>query len=268
MKEPKIGYLPGGEMVRILQAIGDGDALIVRIWEDHYGVEREGHAEYASVVFDQPPVAKYDIETQAALQNLADINAEISVARDRERDVVAELEALQARCAAIPILKDVLAFVEGKITHYVTIYHGDIKIMTLEESMNSEDWNNKGRGRLLTLAPSRRNNGQVEWALNQYRDGSGSDTECIPCLSFEHAVETARAAWRELATGEDLSSWVSDNLLDCAPSLGIELPRDMAITRAKARIESAERQFSNHEQELNKRRAVLEEARAELASLE
>jgi len=99
-----------------------------------------------------------------------------------ERDVERRLAKLKKHKA----LERVEDFLDSKITHYVKNYYGRLSLSKFENEV-SEGYNHSKHLRLLSLFGD--SNGDLEWKLNQYSEGSGDSTLVYPACSLEEAIE-------------------------------------------------------------------------------
>lgn len=145
-----------------------------------------------SALHDTPPRRKLDAEIaelHATGKNLArQIWERQQGLAAFERDADARMAKLK-RHKALERLDD---FIEGRITHYVWVNWGPPTIERFEDAA-SKDENRFGTDKLKLLTLFGRADGDLEWGVNQYTDGSGHNTRVIPCQSHDEAVEAARA---------------------------------------------------------------------------
>lgn len=111
--------------------------------------------------------------------------------------------------------------------------------------------------KLLTLYGRR--DGGLEWRLNKYRDGSGSDTTVIPCQSIEEAREVARRGFLDLWTD---ARRVTEKSLHLARECGVQVPPEIIEQFRAGREEYARKQVAQLEQRLEAARAELQAALA------
>lgn len=80
-------------------------------------------------------------------------------------------------------------FIAGRITHYVEDSYGPPTIVSFEDAKPVGGTDRRDKLKLLTLFG--RTNGDLEWGLNEYSDGSGINTTVFPCTSYNEAVGVA-----------------------------------------------------------------------------
>lgn len=264
--EPTQVYLENGQIVMLLERVGNG-AVICHLYEDQYGNEQFGEATYVPVVFDQPPAPKFDEQTRDLHAEIDRLYKDAASVRKMRDDLKRELSEVESRCQHIPVLKDVLAYIDGKITHYVICEdRGSIRILTLEETIGRDNWDRESRMLSLNAKPGRR---ELQWHLYTYSDGSGYGTHVIPCMSEEMArteammeFDRAVTAWR---TAEKPDEWAAGRFVETATILGLTIPEDIARVDAlydlRIAKEHADRSHNDHAKKLDALR-IAEEAAA------
>lgn len=203
----------------------------------------------------KPPVAALSAEVAAKRAELEGIKERASEAM---RHVAEQELAAAQRLAAIKDYSGLARledFIAGRITHFVlTKNHGiSAEVKTLEEFLTYRNAYGREEGlKLLSLFGG--SNGNLQWRVNHYSDGSGSYTDAEPATSFDEAlarateiVEAEWAAWRAEPVNY---RWLANTIL-AAEKLGLVVPDDVTAAR-KAEIEKSAR-------------AAIEKAEADLA---
>lgn len=189
----KMQYLDDGRGVYVFEQLDNGQYLIAEALfdVDEYGMEESHYYPSSSLhivdkVYDIPPKVKYFDEITeltksigALIKQKVDIEQSISNLNKKEKYVLDKLKNFDK-------LQYLLDFIDGKITHYVFIRYSNIEIVEYKNSQSEYSHEMK----LLSLFGSTK--GDITWRINQYSDGSGANTEVIPCLSYEMALEEAQ----------------------------------------------------------------------------
>jgi hypothetical protein len=82
-------------------------------------------------------------------------------------------------------------FIDKKITHLAVFGYGAPKVATFDEAMRDFEYGRFSNDiKLLCLFG--KSNGDLEWRVNQYYDGSGSWKEVIPCQSEAEALTAVK----------------------------------------------------------------------------
>lgn len=152
-------------------------------------------------------------------------------------------------------LENLDLFIQGKITHFIFIESGRYAIKEFNDMLELSDNYDRNKFKLLTLYG--RSNGDLEWGISTYSDGSGSIKTVYPCLSKEDAEDKVIKIYHDLLS--KLDSRIINNLfintVKSALELGIALKQNIA--EAYRQCEEEQRQeniiiVSKQIDELNK----------------
>jgi len=152
-------------------------------------------------VFEQPPRARLDnciVQLNKQIVALQEQACALKLdVMDSERAHEKKMVQYAKRDAALVNLDE---FINGKITHYIVgMSYDRPEILTVEETIKTDAWRNKRRGRLLSLTVDPTGKG-LYWDLNTYSDGSGSGNRCLPCTSYEAARQILQNWLNDLVT--------------------------------------------------------------------
>lgn len=206
-KQPKheigrIYYTETGMQVELLAVTTTGKLVVAELKEfDSYHGDGDysrqtvrGETFFTEEVFETAPRHLYDVEIQRLKDEETRLDALLAEKRGEvlatERDLVQRLAKLK-KFKGLERIED---FIEGRITHVVTKEYDDWKIQLLSEFEADDDgWSRKPCGlRLISLFG--KSGGDLAWKVNDYKDGSGSWKEMIPCASEDEA-KTRRDEW-------------------------------------------------------------------------
>ena len=177
-------YLHDGTAVEVLHKFGVDGFVVEQIGYSDPDSQWRAHPMFVRKVFDDCPQQK----------RVKKLNSEIKALQERRRSIEFEVQAFETQhkdrlkkykgWAPLIHLEN---FLDGKITHYVLAdgWFGDATICTKEEA-DKDDRIYRGSTRLLSLFG--KSDGDLEWKLNRYSDGSGGWSLVIPCLSYEDAL--------------------------------------------------------------------------------
>lgn len=176
-------------------------------------------------IFDKPPIEALsktvkDLEDRA--KNLrTEIRESENVLRDRKRYALETLE----KCKKYQGLADIEAWIDGKITHLVVSDYSAVKVQPIEVALKEEDDRYNKHRKLMTLFGG--SNGNLQWRLNSYRDGSGSGwIDVYPFLNEQDArakaIEILTFRFAEALEKKHHSSYE----IASAKALGMEIPAD------------------------------------------
>lgn len=238
-ESPNYRYLANGRMVALMQPLDQGflvAPVITRGDEEESEFIDYRRPFVAEEVFDEEPVERYGQKIAELESRIRDLRAEKDAMELAKRNFTTEEAQIKARCAAIPALKNVFDFIDGKITHYVIQRYSDIQIVPFGDT-KTEFARTQDQKKLLSLFGA--SDRELTWKLNDYYDGSGSWTTCIPVLSYEEGIQEAAKlfdkAWKE---GKR-----NPQMVQCAESLGIPVPQEVQERVKAAEIERAEKEL-------------------------
>lgn len=189
-------YTTQGEKVRLEAITTTGQFVVARLlrYEGHYDdfYEEYGPTEIVEKIFETPPVAVVDAAIASKMAELEEIEK-------RHNKAFAEINAVELtakqrlekfkRFKGLELLED---FIDKKITHFVQASDEnsfDFKIVSFDDAIKSKD-NDAYRDpfRLVTLFG--RSNGDLQWRVDRYYDGSGGSRQHIwPCRDEQHAKD-------------------------------------------------------------------------------
>lgn len=255
-------YSRDGAKLLVRELLSDNRYLVsAMLTVEHYDDEDEeypsptGTVVLAGEVSVAPPVAVVDAEIAARQATLAELTDRIKSARIEVYTVEREAKQQLDKLAKFPRFDRLLDFVEGKITHFVcSDYQHAALIKTWDEfAIYREDKRDKGV-KLLTLFGS--SNGDTEWRLNQYYDGSGSNTVCQPCTSEEEARkvvgEWLEAAWLTFTSDRP---WFVSGAIASAKMYGFPVPQEIQDAFEQHRLEAHQRSIAKFEADIAAERA-------------
>lgn len=256
MKRDDLVYDDSGREYEFMAEI-PGDGFLVRpVYgegpESAWGVEPT----FIEKVYAEPPVQKLLVEVQHAKATLANLRDEIKTAKQELSRVGTEYQAAVNKLAERnEALKRIGDFLDGKITHYVFLRYGNITVWEREKATSEIERSYRNPGfKLLTLYGK---TGCLSWGLNQYSDGSGIDTVCVPCVGYDDAmrvvqdeINNALHEWREDNRRTNRVSYA----MQAARDFGLKFPSDVVAVLEQERIQ--------------RQREAVEKARKDLEAVE
>lgn len=241
--------------------VGNGGHLVEPIWDSgeddgpHYG-DVETWREVFQTVPEQrfnDRIAELNLEVSTQEQYLSKLQEDVSAA---ER----ELQAAQKRIKGNPQLHDLDLWLQGKVTHIVTLDYYSISIGTVDEVLVTKD--REKSLRLLNLrADPKANHFYVSYA--GYSDGSGSQSRCLLATSLEHARE--RAAEYIVQKTREHSNDGHSSLAQSAIDYGVPISDKLREAARAAREEMGKRVIASARSELERATRNLAEAEARYA---
>lgn len=257
-------YLKDGRECELVCEIPDGAGFVVSVYQhdsetgDAY---LNGTHKIVKAVFEKPPIDRIaqeysDLEKQLRTKRseLHEVNRELSKAENERKRLLDKLKQ-------VPGLQRLEDWIDGKVTHFVTVDYGRVTVVPKAEMSCGEDSGRRSyipkRIKLITLFGE--SDGTLVWNANQYRDGSGShSTECYLCCSEEEAREVAGQIIEREWSSEKVHHL--QYLINSADIIGHPVPEHL---REKAKAYKAEDLL----RQLESRRKELEKVEAELRLL-
>jgi hypothetical protein len=229
-------FLLYGEEVEVVERITSG-VVVHHVYVDFSGEEFVDDKNFiVDKVFDTPPRNKLDEtiqELQKKIESLRkkqiELQSSIKIIEDENAKRLEKLKKYKG-------LENLENFIDGKITHYAVL-NSYPEIITFPSKNNER--------RLLTLFGN--SNGDLNWKLNRYNDGSGSDTIVVPCLSYEQAVDEIR---NYIMSNLDYH-WFNSRFIELASELEFALPEEYITAYNNSRIKSINAQILEHNRCIN-----------------
>lgn len=203
--------------------------------------------------------------TQALAKEVQELGEEIARRRaelDGIESKIVECEninrAMQKRFKQHAALKRIDDWIEGRMTHFVTVgEYGRVEVWERDALLrDGQDRHDRSEIRLVCLFG--RSNGDLQWGVNRYRDGSGQWTDCTPCGSEEEAKRIAAQAVRNFWESSD-NEYRRINATQSALKMGLEVPaerikemRDREISDAEKTVREATERLANAQAALRK----------------
>jgi hypothetical protein len=208
----------------------DGDHIVKPTMETDEDEPWEGSPVTLRKVFSSAPREMYDKNIEALDAKIAKLEDQKHALDEEIRKSKFDETERKKRIKVNSSLKRIDDFLEGKVTHIVFGEY-DVRIETFDEAIRyKENEYEKIPSKLRLLSLFGNSNGNLEWNLNTYSDGSGSRTKIWPCVSYEHALQVAQERINDL-----VSIWKEDHAqtyraysaVSAAAKLGLFVPEDV-----------------------------------------
>jgi len=225
-------YTTNGEAVEFIAEVPGEGFAVWRLFEGCAGdalVEFRGeHPILVDRVYETPPTAVQEEGVAKLAETAERLRAEVGELRReklqleedarRRSDGTAELKARLSQHAALARIDDFLC---GRITHFVMRHYSEIEVKTAAEALASKDEGRNGDGmKLLSLFGH--SEGQLDWRINDYKDGSGQWISAWPFASEEEATTFAKQKVVEVMAGAIGNAFRAEYALKSAAKLGVE----------------------------------------------
>ncbi len=264
-------YMRDGSMVEYLGQMSDKRHVACQLVEIETYDGREtvpGGIVFASELFAKPPVEHRSQEVAALEAKVSELEKRKSAlyanCLSAEQEIRVRLDKLK-RYAGLELLEDLI---DGKITHFVVCeseYGIDLKIKTAAETIekggSSDDGWDKSL-RLVTLFG--KSNGDLQWKVNRYYDGSGSHKTIWPCRSEDEAQKTIAAIYQKMVdenfphATEDRGHWFLVSY-EKAVSVGLQQKAEVAERYRELKQAALLKQEAAARTELQKAQSRLDE---------
>lgn len=216
-----------------------------------------------SRVFAKPPVEIIEARCAQLLETEKNIREKLETDRRLEQAFDRNAKERAARFKLHKALERIDDFIQGKITHYVIKHEhgGGVKISTPKEEKCGDGEYTSDLKLLVLFGKS---NGNLEWKLSRYSDGSGRNyCDVWLCQSREEAmviatelIEATYVGYREKPTGSHYIKGTAES----AVALGLQVPEDIL------RMVKAD-DIANCEEQIRKELKALAAHQAKLAGL-
>lgn len=244
-----------GQEVKVVQKSQDGRYFVFDVYE---GMDDpfcdENHPRIVDKVFDKPPKKKYTEEIIKLKYEIKELKRQTKNAKKvrlgEEKKKKERLEKLKK----LDQLKNLEDFIDGKITHYVDICNWSVpEIIKIGEVDKISDVDNPFRlgQKLLTLYGG--SNGNMEWKLSEYKDGSGSNHTVIPCLSHNEATEKVKE-WLVVQFAKKDLMYHDEEIIKLAKSMGVPIPQEYIDGFRNEEKKNIEKQLNEKEKEITRLR--------------
>lgn len=229
-------------------------------WESGYYSKPLG-LRIVDKVFKSAPREIFDERIKELRSEIAAAEFKLDETKSDILDAMKERVRLVTKLAQVPALKRIEDFIEGRMTHFVLIeYRYEIK--TLAELKESVD--HRRDTKLLTLLGTTK--GDLQWRINQYSDGSGSQYEIIPCASIEEAqeVRASRIQADMLAPASDRKFLTA---VEAAFQCNVPVDADTMTKYRSKKLEGLEQQRKNTERDASTQALRLKDIDDQIAAL-
>lgn len=260
-----IVYLDDGREAEIVAALKDGSGYVVapRLRYDPEDLDPDWDGcldedgwlsealEKVSRVHSVPPVDAYVAEVAGLRREIDEERDRLAAIRTEIGSAMEERRGLARKLADVPGLKHLDDFLEGKMTHFAVLGFGAFKVLTKDAFLREEG--RRIEFRALSLFGDVEA-GAVRWMRNQYKDGSGSWTECVPCLSWDEARTVVAERLRDLfaapvGNNSRCNQWCL--AIPPAKEFAVEIPEHVLDHVAAERTKEAEREVETAQAQLD-----------------
>lgn len=259
-------WLTSGQIVEFVGPAGEGRCVVAKVIEydmddDDEPCDELGDEIVVSVekLRTSVPREKLDADLLALRGQIDATRNELCALQDAVRDAQKEQVEIRKRLSVNAALSRVDDWLAGRMTHFVKISEYErIEPVTKAELLKEED---RSRDlRLLCLFG--RTNGNLQWRVNRWSDGSGSSwTDVIPFANYEDAFAFCAAEIpKRLAIADN--DYRRDNLVESAQKLGIAIDQRHIDEARARRVAAAQKNLDSALSGVAELRKKLEEAQS------
>ena len=194
-------------------------------------------------LYPKPPIPVVEKDIGEAETRLQDLNRQLREKKSELLQFEAEEKARAERIKRHEQLARLDDWINGKVTHILHLEkHSVWRIVEISEE-EASDGDRYSRNKLLKLLTLwGKTNGDLNWRLSQYGDGSGStDHEVVPFGSYDDAlayvkqhVEAEFAAWQPGITTPPWQAYKT------AKQFNIAVPAELDVEAKRMRIKNAQ----------------------------
>lgn len=196
----KVYYLEDGSAVKVVCNMEDS-FIVEYVWEgDYRDIETEDcvypssmckpSCEYirVSAIFEKAPTVKLDEQYKKLKDEIDNARTVLSELETRVCKKQDEQEAMFKQFAKYKGLELVKDFVDGKITHFLKENYNSYEIIPFNDLCQRDSWTRRTEG-LKLVSLMGKSNGDLEYRVHEYSDGSGSTWSIYPCRSEQEAID-------------------------------------------------------------------------------
>ena len=257
-------FSESGNEYRIAE-VPEGERLVWRQVLDEEGETYDGELYIISesALHKSPPRQKINNQIAELRATRDDLTKQVQSFRQELKSFEDGTNERMAKLKQHKSLQRLDDYLNGRITHYVELTtYSPPEIIAFEEAKTNDARSRRDKLKLLTLFG--RTNGDLEWGLNRYSDGSGINTTVTPCTSYNDAVK----AIKELFTVHENKAIDSNDRtapnqkwVTRAEEYGIEMSPEY-LQQLKERTAAAKQaEITKLESQLQKLRGEKEESR-------
>jgi len=258
-------YTTDGKKVVVIGKLNATETIVQEIFVRTDGSEIPSGEQFVTKsLHDAPSISWKEKREKEIAESLyrTEEEAKIKTARMLREMQLADVKAsaLYAfnKSATREQLKTLQAFVSGEIKYLCISKYSDLTIVPFDDAIpQREDHQRIEWLRLLSLFG--RTNGDMQWRIGQYSDGSGCDEIVFPAKSLDDAVSIAQCRFDALVTEWRTAKKTYPPSADFAGELGkgrIKIPADVIAWHKQTREEGRNAEITR----LRKQLAELEKA--------
>ena len=241
-----IAYTDEGYEIEVLYWLKDNAAVgcrVINIPSEEGGYYDCAKLEYFERLYREFPVGRQCQQAKSLEQKINKLEKVLSDLEQKKHEHKVEQKTRAAEYKQFEQLKNLDKFLKAPPEYYVLISSYKYEILKFGDAKCEY---HKTKTKLLSLFG--KSNGDLEWQLNQYHDGSGNWTTIIPCCSYEEAIEVLR---KQLHGRLDLAN-PSSVITTAAKKYDIALPEKYLQAAHEKRLAALQADIDKHKGALRK----------------
>ena len=263
--EGSIVYKIDGTKGTYIEKLITGEHVVsVEFYDTHYYNDEPEVVENITQIWDkvyanapttakEEKIAQLDRDIDTRTQSYYELSAKVTDKRRELLDLEAESKARLSNITQHKALANLELFIQGKITHFLIVASGSYSIMDFDTAIalseSDRGFDRPNAIKLLTLYG--RSNGDLEWQINQYSDGSGSSKQVYPCISEEDAKYKAITVWLEKLDKLKREDYNLISIFETAKELGITPTLEVDSWYREAKRTNVSNQVKSTEQQID-----------------
>lgn len=252
----------GDEVIYVAQA--GSQHVVIPVYQDDDEEPRYGRQTLVDAVYREPPVEKRFTKIAELDEQIRQAQAKLTGIQAETRDANKSRDEILVRLKQNSALKRIDDFLAGNLTHFVLHCESYVKVMPTAEALkygNGDGRETYGRSlKLVSLFGDTK--GDLEWRINDYRDGSGSWKTAVPFASEEEATAFSVELMTSKLNDPKTTLYYARRLIPFANVLGVAIPeRITAAISAEDEAESVKK-MATLEAEIAKLQTQIDAKRA------
>lgn len=241
----KKGFLKTGQEVEIVgkheeKLIVKPTGKVIEMQENDEYYEYGGYDRFTNEEIIVDKIYNSILETPTIKEWDEKLTEVIEKTNDAER----EIKKISEKLEKYKDLEHAIKMIEGKPpTFYVT----DSGVIAYEDFLDGgyRDYNRKRK--VISLIPK---NDGIQWVWHQYSDGSGTDTNVIPCYSKEEAEKILQKKLDEKFFNKNYKDYSIEGIIRNNPF--IKVPKTYIEFYKKTKTDDYDRYIKNKNEEIEK----------------
>ncbi len=249
-------YLSDGRKVVVIGQLNNVETIVQEVFVSAAGDEIPSGERFVVKSLHDVPVESYKSKEEKAQQaRLNKVKIDIETLERKKTAVSAEVELqtkllqkskYMVQAFGEEVAERVSNFMTGKIKYLVTLdYRIQAPVSMESEILEKSDYGRFEGTKLVSIHGTKDN---LQYNINRWSDGSGSNREVYPCLTYEEAILKIK----EYAEREIQNDYLSKESYDKCIDLGIEFSSDAKEKYKKHRESQIKKSLEREEENLNR----------------